>query len=63
MSKIQALFGFLMLLGLSNCQYPVDNSTLPDAKQYIVIDAELTELYGKINVAYTLNSLPTMLGC
>lgn len=62
MTKTQVFIAFLILFGMSNCQYPVDNSTLPDAKQYIVIDAELTESYGKVTVNYTLNSLTSLGG-
>ncbi|MBL7813898.1 MAG: DUF4249 domain-containing protein [Saprospiraceae bacterium] len=39
------------------CQYPVDKSILPTLKQFIVIDAELTETYGKVNVTYSLTNV------
>lgn len=48
---------FLLLLLLGGCQYPVDTSTLPDQIRFPVIDAELTETYGKVRVTYTLDKV------
>ncbi len=45
------------LLLLNACQYPVDSSALPDLKRFLVIDAELTENYGKVRVNYTLTDV------
>jgi hypothetical protein len=56
-SETIAFITLFILFGFSNCQYPVDNSTLPEAKQFVVIDAELTETYGKINVTYSLQDV------
>ncbi len=61
MNKIILLCLFVVVI-LSNCQYPVDNTVLPDSKQYIVIDAELTETYGKITVAYSLQTVSSLGG-
>ena len=47
----------LLGAGLHACQYPVDSSTLPDPIRYLVIDAELTETYGKVSVTYTLTDV------
>jgi hypothetical protein len=48
------------ILGLANlitCQYPVDSSALPDPKKFLIIDAALTDSFGKVNVAYTLSEV------
>ena len=47
----------LLLTATHACQYPVDSYTLPDAKQFLIIDAELTEDYGKVIVNYTLKDV------
>ena len=57
MKKIQFFIAFLVVAAFSNCQYSVDNSTLPDSKQFLIIDAELTPSYGKVNVTYTLQDV------
>ena len=55
MSKV-ALFAFILLLAALTdaCQYPVNSSVLPENQKFIVISAELTEAYGRVNVTYTL---------
>jgi Domain of unknown function (DUF4249) len=60
MKKIQYFIAFWVVTVLSNCQYPVDNSTLPEAKQFLIIDAELTPAYGKVNVSYSLQSVSSL---
>jgi hypothetical protein len=45
------------VLFLSSCQYPVDPTSLPDNQKFLVIDAELTEHHGKVNVTYTLEGV------
>lgn len=47
----------VMLTGIHACQYPVDSSTLPEGKQFLIIDAELTETHGKVTVNYTLKEV------
>lgn len=59
--KLQIFF-WVLIAAFSACQYPVDNSTLPDAKQYIQIEAEMTETYGKVNVTYTLTNVSSLGG-
>ncbi len=49
--------GLLGLANLITCQYPVDTSALPDARKFLVIEAELTDSFGKVNVTYTLNEV------
>ena len=62
MIKIQYFAALLLLTVAVACQYPVDNSTLPASKQFIVIDAEMTESYGKVNVTYTLTDVTSQGG-
>jgi len=52
-------FLLLLLIGAvaNSCQYPVGSTDLPDPQQFIVIDAELTEAYGRVRVAYTLTDV------
>lgn len=57
MKKIQFFIAFWVVAVFSNCQYPVDNSTLPASKQFLIIDAELTPTYGKVNVTYSLQDV------
>ena len=47
----------LLITAINACQYPVDTSTLPEGKQFLIIDAELTEDYGKVTVNYTLKDV------
>lgn len=47
----------VLILYTSTCQYPVNSSELPDAKKFLIIDAELTENYGKVLVNYTLEGV------
>jgi hypothetical protein len=42
---------------LNSCQYPVDSADLPELKRFLVIDAQLTEDYGKVDVRYTLSDV------
>jgi len=42
---------------LSNCQYPADSYKLPSPKRYLVIDAALSEQYGRVKVAWTLSDV------
>ena len=55
-------FILLSMVVIGSCQYPVDNSTLPASKQYIVIDAEMTPSYGKVLVTYTLADVTSLGG-
>ena len=52
-----SLFVAAFFLVLNACQYPVGSSALPDPKKFLVIDAELTEDYGKVRVTYTLDEV------
>jgi hypothetical protein len=60
-NKIKFFF-FLIIAAFSACQYPVNNSTLPDARQFVQIEAEMTESYGKVNVTYSLTGVTTLGG-
>ncbi|MCC6279644.1 MAG: DUF4249 domain-containing protein [Saprospiraceae bacterium] len=51
------LFAAVLFLLPNACQYPVGSSELPDLKQFLVIDAKLTENYGKVLVTYTLTDV------
>lgn len=58
------LFGIFRVTGLllsvvffNTCQYPVDPTALPDPKKYLVVEAELTENYGKVKVFYSITDL------
>lgn len=53
MAKIAPL---LMLLP-SACQYPVDTAVLPDAQKFIIINAEVTEKWGRLSVKYALSEV------
>lgn len=52
--RLAPAFPLLLLLGYFACQYPVGPSTLPDQEQFLIIDAELTEHFGKVLVSRTL---------
>lgn len=55
-------FILLSITFIGACQYPVDNSTLPASKQYIVIDAEMTPSYSKVLVTYSLTDVTSLGG-
>ena len=55
-------FILLSIILIGACQYPVDNSTLPASKQYIVIDAEITPSYSKVLVTYSLTGVTSLGG-
>ena len=45
---------FLSLFWLT-CQYPVNQSELPDTQKFLVIDGEVTEDFVRVNVSYSLD--------
>jgi hypothetical protein len=51
--KLGTLLAALSLF--ATCQYPIENPVQPTTKQYLVINAELTETFGKVLVE---NSVP-----
>lgn len=57
---LKTIYFFLLLLSamvVHSCQYPVSSSDLPDAQKFIVINAELTQSYARVNVTYTLTDV------
>lgn len=48
---------FLCFVSLNRCQYPVDKSILPEQKRYLVVDADLSETYSRVNIQYSINDL------
>jgi Domain of unknown function (DUF4249) len=40
-----------------SCQYPVATSGLPDPKKFLIINVDLTESYGKLDVGYSLSDV------
>lgn len=58
MTKLILFAGSILLLAnLTTCQYPVDSSALPDPQKFLIIDAVLTDSFGKVNVDYTLTEV------
>ncbi|MDX1941599.1 MAG: DUF4249 family protein [Saprospiraceae bacterium] len=58
MNRVISLINIIIIsLIINSCQYPVDLTELPDTQQFIVIDAELTETYGSVNVNYSLTEI------
>jgi hypothetical protein len=53
------LFAFTGALILHACQYPVGSTKLPSPEKFLIIDAVLTEQYGKIKVGWTLTGVST----
>lgn len=49
----------ILFVATDACQYPVEASELPGAQKFLVINADLTETYGKINITYTLDNVNT----
>jgi hypothetical protein len=51
-------YACLIFLGLFfTCQYPVLFSTLPETEKILIIDAEVTENFAKLNVNYSLDDV------
>lgn len=46
-----------LIINIYACQYPVTSTDLPDPERFIVIDAELTQAYGRVRVNYTLTEV------
>ena len=46
-----------LFINFISCQYPVDSSILPNTQKFLVIDAELTDDYGKVSVNFTLSDV------
>ena len=44
----------LLLLFHLGCQFPIEHSELPETQKFLVIDAQVTENYLRLNVAYSL---------
>jgi hypothetical protein len=58
MAALRSLFAFALFAALLQaCQYPVDSSTLPETQEFLVIESELTENYGRVSVFYTLTEV------
>jgi hypothetical protein len=55
-----SILAFVLLI--TNCQYPVKNSVLPDPQQFIIINADITEAYGKLSADYTLSEVTSLGG-
>ncbi|MFN7119523.1 MAG: hypothetical protein ACK4TA_22195, partial [Saprospiraceae bacterium] len=53
------LFSCIILIFsiIQSCQYPVDSAEVPDPQRFILIEADLTEHYGQVRVAYTLTDV------
>ena len=47
----------ILMLLIIECQYPVDQSILPEGKRYLVVDADLSETYFRFNLQYSLTDL------
>lgn len=47
----------VLLCTVTACQYPVDLSTLPTTQKFLVIDAEVTEEFARLNVLYSLEKV------
>ncbi len=56
MKTLCLLISILFMLVI-NCQYPVDQTILPEGKRYLVVDADLSESYFKFNLQYSLTDL------
>ena len=50
-------YSSIFITAFSACQYPVGSSKLPDPQRFLVIDAALSEHYGKVKVAWTLTDV------
>lgn len=50
-------FYFLAVLCCFGCQFPVDQSELPETRKFLVIDAQVTEKYLRLNVVYSLEEV------
>ena len=48
---------FLVVLHLISCQFPVEQSELPETRKFMVIDAQITENYLQLNVVYSLQEV------
>lgn len=58
MNHTTLFVAIVLLVALTDaCQYPVNASEFPESQKFIVISAELTETYGRINVTYTLSGV------
>ena len=58
MTKTILIAGLILLsAGIYTCQYPVNSSELPDPQKFLIIDAALTETFGKVTVTYTLTDV------
>lgn len=55
MKKI-IFYSVVLVLGFT-CQYPVDQSILPEPQKFLVVDADLSEQYVKLNVQYSITDL------
>lgn len=58
MNKVTLWGAIVLFFSMINaCQYPVSPTSLPESQRFLVIDAELTEDYGKVKVTYTLEDV------
>ncbi len=58
MKKLLVFINVLLFLAnLTTCQYPVDSSALPDPQKFLIIDAQLTDSFARVDVNYTLTEV------
>jgi len=48
---------FLVVLHFCSCQFSLDQSELPETRKFLVIDAQVTENYLRLNVVYSLENV------
>ncbi len=62
MTKFTLFATAIFLLFLNACQYPVGSSALTDPQKFLVIDAVLTQNYGKVRVSNSLTDVNALGG-
>ena len=54
---LKQLFYFGIMCSFITCQYPVDNYVQATKKRFLLINADLTDTYGKVTVEYSVDEI------
>lgn len=55
--RLKQLFYLLLLCSFATCQYPIDSYVQATKKRFLLINADLTDSYGKVTVEYSVDEI------
>ena len=55
---LKQLFYFVLFCSFTSCQYSIDSYVQATKKRFLLINADLTDTYGKVTVEYSIDDNP-----